>query len=103
MDRLERTLLVSQWLRSPLPGDEPQMIREAIAQSCCIFGAKRAVLVWEETEEPWQHVDFWHDGAESSERVAVRYEPIVDPRVEGLHFHTPDAVGPEQLVSFGSD
>lgn len=103
MDRLERTLLVSQWLRSPLPADEPQMIRESIARSCSIFGAQRALLVWEESDEPWQHVDFWHDGADSSERTGLRYDPVVDPRVTGLHFHTPDAVAAEQVVTFGTD
>ena len=45
VDRLERTLLISHWLRSPLPADEPQMIREALARSCSIFGSKRALLV----------------------------------------------------------
>jgi signal transduction histidine kinase len=103
VDRLERTLLISDWLRSPLPADEGQMIREAIARSCSIFGARRALLVWEEREEPWQHVDYWNEGTESSERSAVRYDPIVHPRVEGLHFHTPDAINHEQVVAFSSD
>jgi signal transduction histidine kinase len=103
VDRLERTLLISHWLRSPLPADEPQMIREAIARSCSIFGSRRALLVWEEREEPWQHVDYWNEGDESSERSAIRYEPMVNSRVEGLHFHTPDGIAPEQVVAFSSD
>jgi signal transduction histidine kinase len=103
MDRLERTFAISNWIRGPLPSDTEELTSEALERSTAIFGCSRAVLVWEETEEPWQNVDVWLHGERHSERTAKRYEPVVDERVGRHHFHTPDAVGAEQVVVFGKD
>lgn len=103
MDRLERTFAISSWIRGPLPVDTEELTSEALEQATSIFGCSRAVLVWEETEEPWQNVDVWLHGERHSEWSAKRYEPVVDERVGRHHFHTPDAQGNEPVVVFGKD
>jgi signal transduction histidine kinase len=103
MDRLDRTLVISNWLRSPLPPDAEELTSEALQNATAIFGCSRALLVWEETEEPWQNVDAWLHGERHSERGPRRYHPVVDERVGRHHFHTPDALGNEQVVVFGTD
>jgi signal transduction histidine kinase len=103
MDRLERTLAISSWMRSALPADAETLTDEALRHATMIFGCSRAVLVWEETEEPWQNIDVWLHGERHSERGSKRFEPVVDARVGRHHFHTPDAVADEQVVVFGKD
>jgi len=103
MDRLDRTFAISNWIRDPLPVDTEELTSEALHRATAIFGCTRAVLVWEETEEPWQNVDVWLHGERHSERGSRRYDPVVDERVGRHHFHTPDAVRDEAVVVFGKD
>ncbi len=103
MDRLKRTLAISSWLRSPLPADAEELTSQALERATAIFGCSRAVLVWEETEEPWQNIELWLHGERHAEQGPRRYDPVVDARVGRHHFHTPDALGDEQVVVFGKD
>lgn len=103
MDRLDRTFAISSWIRGPLPADAEELTSEALERSTAIFGCSRAVLVWEETEEPWQNVDLWLHGERHSERGSRRFDPVVDARVGRHHFHTPDALRSEPVVVFGKD
>ncbi|MGH9459333.1 MAG: sensor histidine kinase [Thermoanaerobaculia bacterium] len=83
---------LASWTRSPL--SEPrELLRETLERAAGVLRARRALLLWEEAEEPWLHIAIWADGELRWFREPPhRYAPIVAPAVEGKSFverHTP--------------
>jgi len=48
---------------TPQPGDIAGVVERALAEVCALFGARDAMLAWEETEEPWVLVGTMRGGA----------------------------------------
>ena len=72
---------------SPQPGDIGGVMKRALDETCALFGAKDALLVWEEAEEPWVVI-----ASLTGERFAMReekataYEPLVADALDRTSF-----------------
>jgi len=77
---------LKEWPRG-LNLDQRQTVREALKACCAIFEAPRALLAWEEHEEPWLIVASLGDtGFTWIEEKPDRYLPLVDPEHEADAF-----------------
>ena len=63
---------------SAQPNDMSGVIKRALDEVCAIFGATDAMLVWEETEEPWVMV-----GTRRGDQFTFREEKPADVSVAG--------------------
>ncbi len=48
--------LFSAWIRSDIPTARTEMLRETLEIVRRIFSASRALIVWEEADEPWVNI-----------------------------------------------
>ena len=93
--QLER---LAAWPRE-MHDERAQLAAELLEASARVLGARRLLLVWEDTEEPWVEVGVWTDG-----RVAWRQEPpgtfgaLVAPPLGGRAFYCADAGAPAPNV-----
>ena len=77
---------LKEWPRG-LNLDQRKTVREALKACCAIFEAPRALLAWEEHEEPWLIVASLADtGFMWIEEKPDRYLPLVDPEHEADAF-----------------
>lgn len=78
---------ITQKLRTWQPavgGDFASVMREAVRYVADVVGAPRAVVVWEEPEEPDLRTTWWADGRVSMSREdPVAFQPLVARRFEG--------------------
>ena len=111
--RLRRGLaLLASW---PLDaGDEPAApVGEALRNAARILGVPRALLVWEDEEEPWLELALLSpDGLKRLREAPGAYEPLVAPELAGVSFlasktggplRPRDAVHPELVERFRMD
>lgn len=76
-----------QWPRG-LALDQQTTVRQALTTCCSIFDAPRAIMAWEEREEPWLIVvTLSGDGFTWREAEPDPYLPLVDPAVAEKSFH----------------
>jgi signal transduction histidine kinase len=87
-----------QWPRG-LAVDHRTLVRQKLQACRTIFDAPRAVLAWEEHEEPWLLVaSVSDDGFSWTELEPERYLPLVDPALTDTTFYLSGnlvRVGPE--------
>lgn len=86
------------WSRHSAP-DLPGLAREILVQAAQILEAPRAVLVWEEPEEPGPVVARWNAGAFSWTREPPdAFEPPVARSLTTASFLAPDPDNPDHAV-----
>ena len=85
-----------------IPEEIPALAREMLEHAAGILGTPRALLCWEETEEPWLHLASWSHGAlqYSRESPALFGTLVAEPLV-GASFLCPDARSPLPTVVIG--
>lgn len=76
-----------QWPRG-LPLDQRTLVRQTLKACCAVFDAPRAVLAWEDRDEPWLIVaSLGADGSFTwTEEEPERYAPLVDPALTDTAF-----------------
>jgi signal transduction histidine kinase len=97
-----------QWPRG-LALDHRSTVRQSLKACCAIFDAPRAVMAWEEREEPWLTVvTLSEDGFTWREAEPEPYLPLVDPAMANISFHDSgksissnfrDAAGLREVIS----
>jgi signal transduction histidine kinase len=64
---------------------------EVLESTARILGARRVLLAWEESDEPWLHLAIWCDGEFRSWREAPEtFQPLVAEPLAGLTFLAKD-------------
>lgn len=79
---------IREWLRSRVPRARTELLEETLERLRRLFAAPRALMVWEEADEPWVNVASldedgdldWKEAAPSS------YAPLVAERLAPLSF-----------------
>jgi signal transduction histidine kinase len=72
---------------------------EVLESAARILGARRAVLAWEEPEEPWLHLASWSEGEFRSWREAPEtFHPVVAEPLADLAFLSKDVSAPAPIV-----
>ncbi len=76
------------WPRVVTPSQEVQALAcEALRHAADILGAPRALMAWEEPEEPWLHLATYFHGEPSCTRVPpATFEPLVAEPLLERHF-----------------
>jgi len=83
-DEISRRL--REWPRG-LALDQRTMVRQTLKACRTIFNAPRAVLAWEEREEPWMMVaSLSEEGFTWTEEEPERFLPLVDPAAADVVF-----------------
>lgn len=79
---------LASWPREPVL-DPRHCLRDTLEHVATTLNAGRAVLLWEEGEEPWLHVARWERGEFTWDREAPdRYEPVVTEALKRSSFYT---------------
>jgi signal transduction histidine kinase len=79
---------LQQWPRG-LALDQRTLVRRTLRACRSIFQSPRAVLVWEEREEPWLIIASLSDeGFIWNDEEPERYLPLVDPALTDVSFYT---------------
>lgn len=83
---------IRRWIRSGIPSSQTEHLKETLDNLRILFEAPRALMVWEEADEPWVSTAYlgtedlvWKQNAPST------YDPLVDDRVAGISFSIRDA------------
>lgn len=102
-ERLRREVSrLATWPHTPADGREP--VREALARIAGILGLSHLLMVWEDEEEPWQYLAFWHAGrCEWMREPAGAYEPLVAAPLAEASFLCADAGAASPRVIFTSE
>jgi signal transduction histidine kinase len=70
-----------------IPRDGTALIGETVAYAAGTMHARRALLVWDDAEEPWRHVAFWsRDGLWWTQEAPTLFESLVAEPLQGLDF-----------------
>ncbi len=97
--RLELSTLAA-WPRLTIPDAAPRHVLETAATT---LGLRRAVLVWEDAEEPWNYVAWWVEGAFDEAREPPDADGSgVTPPVGNVHFLCADLDRREPRVLLAS-
>ncbi len=91
-----------EWPRG-LAVSQRTMVRQMLEACCAIFNAPKAVLAWEEREEPWLIIStLSEERFRWTEEEPERYLPLVDPGVAEVTFHADPAPIHDRLrAAFG--
>lgn len=82
-----------------VPHEGAALIGEALAEAAGTMDAPRALLVWDDPEEPWRHVAVWStDGLRWTREAPDTFEPVVAPALQGADFFCADAAAPAPRV-----
>lgn len=91
---------LASWSRSPIV-DTRDVLRDALERVVALLEARSAMLLWQESEEPWMHIATWDDGELRWLREAPdRYEPVVAEELQDTSFYTRDARADEEPVYY---
>lgn len=83
--RFLRQMAAAELGNAEQPGSPP--IRLCLEHAAARTGAKRAMLVWSDQEEPWLNVSRFNDGAITEERLPpADFRDLVDRRLAGCPF-----------------
>lgn len=96
-----RTATIRNWIKSEVPTARTELLRETLEHLCALFDAPRALMVWEEPDEPWVNVAFmanpeglvWKQAAPSS------FTPLVADRLAELSFWTGEEEDDEPTIN----
>ena len=88
---------ISEWIRSEVPSARAEMLRETLDMARKIFGAPRALMVWEEADEPWVNTAYLEgDDLVWKQSAPASYEPVVAERLSYESFHVTAAEGRDE-------
>ncbi len=91
---------LASWTRSPIL-DTREVLRDALERVAALFQAEAAMLVWQETEEPWLHIATWQGNELRWLREAPdRYEPLIADELHGTSFYSRDVRSRDGLVHY---
>ena len=83
--------------------DADTLIRSLLEHVSTVLNAPRAVMVWEESEEPWLNVAYWSQGAFQLTREGPDiFGEIVDEPLADKNFICSNACFPESSVLYDS-
>jgi signal transduction histidine kinase len=86
-------------LPATVPREGAALIEETLAHAAVTMDAPRALLLWDDPEEPWRHVAVWsRDGLQWTREPPGTYEPIVAAALDDASFLCADAGAPEPQV-----
>ncbi|MHB0969877.1 MAG: sensor histidine kinase [Thermoanaerobaculia bacterium] len=72
------------WSRKRLPDEPAVLVRESMSEFMRITGGTRALMAWEEPDEPWLHLAFLdRDVFRWTEQPPAKYEPLVHASLDG--------------------
>lgn len=81
---------LAEWPRTD-PLDAKVLIEEVLAHAASVLAAPRALIVWEEPEEPWVYVGHWDEGTLTWKQLAPgTFGTVVDESVADDAFSCPD-------------
>ena len=81
------------------PREGAALIGETLAYAAATMDAPRALLVWDDPEEPWRHVAVWsRDGLQWTREAPGTFEPVVAPALERADFLCLSAGAPAPRV-----
>lgn len=84
---------ISEWIRRDLPGARTEMLRESLESVRKIFGTSRALMIWEETDEPWVNTAYLEgDDLVWKQSGPSTYEPVVSGRLSHSDFFSTSRV-----------
>lgn len=94
--RLRRELAsLAAWPRD-LASRIDGVLHGTLAHAAAVLNARRVLLIWEESEEPWVYAAAWDDGAFEVERIAPgKFESIGTPELRNKSVFVR---GPEQTM-----
>ena len=82
-----------------VPREGDALIAETLAHAAGTMDAPRALLVWDDAEEPWRHVAAWsRTGLRWTREAPGLFEPLVAERLRGADFLCADAAAPAPRV-----
>lgn len=101
--RLRREISrLAEW-PAVLPDDFEEMLGDVLQQSADLLRSPRAVLVFEEFDEPWVHLALWsRAGLEVSREGPETFNPLVAPVVAGCDFFAEDVEVPAPVVVYAA-
>jgi signal transduction histidine kinase len=72
------------WNRLRLPDEASVLVRESLREFMQLADGARALMAWEEPEEPWLHLAYLdHDTFRWTEQPPAKYEPLVHASLHG--------------------
>src|SRR5262249_38791517 len=81
------------------PHEGTALIGETLAHAARTMDAARALLLWDDAEEPWRHVAVWsRDGLRWTREPPDLFEPPVAPPLQGADFLCADVTAPAPRV-----
>lgn len=87
-----------------VPREIRSLVREILEYAARVIGAPRALLAWEEPEEPWLRLASWSRGEfQWSREPPGAFQPLVAEPLAGADFLCPDARAPLPTVLWTSD
>jgi signal transduction histidine kinase len=93
---------LATWSRATNPDEtEEAGLGRMLAQAASIMGVPRAVLAWEDEEEPWLRLAFWDGHTTLSRAAPEEFSVLVRPDLEGTVFLCPDVrAEPEPPITY---
>jgi signal transduction histidine kinase len=75
---------LAEWARSDIPGARPELVIDTLERARRVFSARRALLVWEELDEPWVNVACLGeaDSLHRTQEPPSTYTPLVPEPLE---------------------
>jgi signal transduction histidine kinase len=75
-----------------VPREGGALIGETLGYAAATMDARRALLVWDDAEEPWRHLALWsRDGLQWTREAPGLFEPVVAEPLQDLDFLCADA------------
>lgn len=75
---------LANWCRRPLPDEAAVLVRESLEEVSALVNADRALMAWEEPEEPWLHLALLDSGNfRWTEQPPAKFEPLVHDDLDG--------------------
>lgn len=72
------------WSRKRLPDEPAVLVRESMSEFMQLACGNRALMAWEEPDEPWLHLAFLdRDIFRWTEQPPAKYEPLVHASLDG--------------------
>jgi signal transduction histidine kinase len=94
---------LASWSRSPIL-ETREVLRDALERVADLLQARRTMLLWQESEEPWLHMATWADGELRWLREAPdRFEPLVAEELHDTSFYTYDIRSADEPVYYGDE
>jgi signal transduction histidine kinase len=95
---------LAAWPRAR-PADRGLALRQVLESAAHVLGAPRALLVWEEADEPWLRLVAWSGGGDFREQrdPPGTFHPLVAEQLDEANFLCHDVARPAATVLRASD